>query len=355
MFFLEPRIRASAAESRRQPDAMSPSTNRERQLPDSVKIVVVGSRWVLPGVALAAVVALTGSAAPAAESGAALAVRAFSAASTVLTGASDSSSEPAFVLAEPAPATPTDPADARAKGTNSATGIPLASGFIAHATDDQHPGADVSSRLVTTVEPLDDNMVSAIAAWITTSRVPIVGALELHQRLDGEWTPIATAMTGRDGTAVVEVDVDVAATAQLRFAYPGGSRFGAVTSEPAAVPGDDVHTIPVTSCSSAAGLDVLPSGVACHYTPVRVGNFVVGHDYLGNSWWNTVPIGSYIELDGKFGGLYEVVDRVMAPGRGSALGSASDWTCGEECDVILQTCRGDNTGFSWLRKISSVE
>jgi hypothetical protein len=132
--------------------------------------------------------------------------------------------------------------------------------------------------------------------------------------------------------------------------YAGGSRFVAAVSDEIVVVGDDVRTVPVSSCSTDGEIDRLDRGAGCHYTPVTAGTFVVAHDYLDNAWWNAMPMNSYVELSGELAGVYEVVDRVIAPGRGSALGSASNWACGDDCDVILQTCQGKNTGFTWLRR-----
>lgn len=210
-------------------------------------------------------------------------------------------------------------------------------------------GEKLESRLTATIESSDGGSAIAAAGWTTESTLPIVGELELQVENEDEWETVDTVVTDKKGIAELEVESE---TARYRFVYPGGSRFAEQASDPAVLIGDDVRTVPVSDCSSAAEIDALARGAACHYTPVTVGNFVVGHDYLGNAWWNTVDMGTHIELEGSKGGVYEVVDRVMAPGRGQALGSASNWTCGDECDVILQTCRGDNTGFTWLRRVS---
>lgn len=213
-------------------------------------------------------------------------------------------------------------------------------------------GAPMASRITATAESTDAGDVSVTAAWTTEGGVPIIGGLELEQA-DGEgWQPVSTAVTGAEGTATAETSAEQ--TARFRFSYAGGSRFGAVVSDEALALGEDVRTIPVQVCHDDPDIDVLPRGVGCHYTPVGVGTFVVAHDYLDNAWWNSIPMGSYVELTGELPGLYEVADRVIAPGRGSALGSASNWTCGDECDVVLQTCQGANTGFTWLRRVSDA-
>lgn len=211
-------------------------------------------------------------------------------------------------------------------------------------------GKRLKSHVVTTIETLDEETV-VTAGWTDTSAVPIVGELELQERTDDEWKTVETVTTDTDGTATVEIEPSP--VAGYRFVYPGGSRFAKATSEPAELQGEGLRAIPVSECTSDSDIDVLAYGAACHYTPVSSGTFVVGHDYLGNAWWNTAELGSHIELSGAQAGLYEVVDRVMAPARGAALGPASNWTCGSECDVILQTCRGDNTGFTWLRRVDT--
>jgi hypothetical protein len=124
-----------------------------------------------------------------------------------------------------------------------------------------------------------------------------------------------------------------------------------VTSTDVTVTAMEAATIAVGSCATQADVDALPHGVGCHYTSVDAGVFVVGHDFLGNAWWNELPMQSYVQLTGEQAGLYEVVDRVIAPGRASQLGPAEQWTCGDRCDVILQTCLGENTGFTWLRRV----
>lgn len=190
------------------------------------------------------------------------------------------------------------------------------------------------------------------ASWVTAGTVAISGLLEVQQDVDGEWTTVGEVTTGETGTGKAVVPAgDAGVAARFRLAYPGGARFATVASEAATAIGDDVRTIPVTPCSTDGEIDGLPRGAGCHFTPVTVDAFVVGHDYLDNAWWNALPMGGVVELEGERAGTYEVVDRVFAPGRGAALGSASNWACGDECDVILQTCQGANTGFTWLRRI----
>lgn len=214
-------------------------------------------------------------------------------------------------------------------------------------------GASLVSRITATAEKSDDG-VGVTAAWTTDGGVPILGEIGLEQQADGEeWAPVSAVTTTDEGTAVAEATAEH--TTRFRFSYAGGSRFGAVVSEEAIALGDDVRTIPVETCDDDVDIDNLGNGVGCHYTPVRSGTFVVAHDYLGNSWWNSIPEGTFVQLEGEFTGLYEVVDRVIAQGRGSALGSASNWTCGDDCDIILQTCQGSNTGFTWLRQVEGGE
>ncbi|WP_116946962.1 hypothetical protein [Jiangella endophytica] len=210
-------------------------------------------------------------------------------------------------------------------------------------------GSPLVSRITATAEKSDDG-VGVTAAWTTEGGVPILGEIGLEQQSDGaEWAPVSAVTTTAEGTAIAEATAEH--TTRFRFSYAGGSRFGAVVSEEALALGDDVRTIPVETCEDSVDIDNLGNGIGCHYTPVESGTFVVAHDYLGNSWWNSIPEGTFVQLEGEFTGLYEVVDRVIAQGRGSALGSASNWTCGEDCDIILQTCQGSNTGFTWLRQV----
>ncbi len=210
----------------------------------------------------------------------------------------------------------------------------------------------LASRITATAENADDGVISVTAAWTTDGGAPITGDLHLERAEEGEWVPVAKGVTSDDGTVVLEVEADQ--TARFRFTYAGGSRFAAATSDVAVALGDDIRTIPVEVCDDSGDLDVLGNGVGCHYTPVSAGTFVAAHDYLGNAWWNSIPVGSFVELTGELPGVYEVVDRVIAPARGSALGPASDWTCGDACDVILQTCQGKNTGFTWLSRVSDL-
>jgi hypothetical protein len=214
-------------------------------------------------------------------------------------------------------------------------------------------GSPLASRITATAERSDDG-VGVTAAWTTEGGVPIVGEIGLEQQADGEeWAALSALTTTAEGTAVAEATAEH--TTRFRFSYAGGSRFGAVVSEEAIALGEDVRTIPVETCDDDVDIDNLGNGVGCHYTPVESGTFVVAHDYLGNSWWNSIPEGTFVQMEGEFTGLYEVVDRVIAQGRGSALGSASNWTCGDECDIVLQTCQGSNTGFTWLRQVSEDE
>ncbi|WP_129665443.1 hypothetical protein [Phytoactinopolyspora endophytica] len=210
-------------------------------------------------------------------------------------------------------------------------------------------GDPLESRITATASPVDDDTAEVIATWTTQDGVAIMGDLDLQQQIDDEWETVQTVTTGSDSKAEVEVEAEVGTS--FRFVYSGGSRFDEVESDAAVVIGDDVESIPVSACSTNTEIDNLPYGAACHYTPVGAGTFVVAHDYLGNAWWNAMPMGTMVELEGEQAGVYEVVDREIAPGRGSALGSASNWTCGDECDVILQTCQGANTGFTWLRRV----
>ncbi|WP_211658955.1 hypothetical protein [Phytoactinopolyspora halophila] len=205
------------------------------------------------------------------------------------------------------------------------------------------------SRITATATPGDDGTAEITATWTTEAGVAIVGELQLQERRDGEWDDVTTVTTDADSTATVDVEADRGA--RFRFVYDGGSRFEAVRSDAAVVADEEVRTIPVSTCSTSTEIDNLPNGEACHFTPVSSGTFVVAHDYLGNAWWNAMPMGTVVELEGEHAGLYEVVEREFAPGRGSALGPASNWTCGAECDVILQTCQGSNTGFTWLREL----
>lgn len=207
------------------------------------------------------------------------------------------------------------------------------------------------STLAVATTPVDEGY-EVTASWATEDAIAIRGTLEVQQKIDDRWSPVGEIATGDTGTGTVMIpadDPDGATT--MRLSYPGGPRFAAITSESALTVGDDIRTIPVTPCSTDHEIDVLARGAGCHFTPVSVGTFVVAHDYLGNAWWNEVPMGTVVELDGELAGVYEVIDRVMAPGRGAALGSAANWACGEECDVILQTCKGSNTGFTWLSRI----
>ena len=208
----------------------------------------------------------------------------------------------------------------------------------------------LASRITATAEESGDGVLGVTAAWTTDGGAPITGDLHLQRAEDDEWVPVTKGVTTEDGTVVIEAEADQ--MARFRFTYSGGSRFAAVTSDVAVALGDDIRTIPVDVCDDSADLDVLGNGVGCHYKPVSSGTFVAAHDYLGNAWWNSIPVGSFVELTGELPGVYEVVDRVIAPARGSALGPASDWTCGDACDVILQTCQGKNTGFTWLKRVS---
>lgn len=187
-------------------------------------------------------------------------------------------------------------------------------------------------------------------SWRNAGDIPIIGDIELQALIDGAWSAVSTVTTGSDGTA--RADVLPPVTTAYRAVYPGGTRYLPVTSENVTVTAVTAATIPVQTCAGQAGVDALPHGVGCHYTAVPEGVFVVGHDYLGNAWWNELAMGAYVQLTGERAGLYEVVDRVVAPGRAAELGPAEQWTCAERCDVILQTCIGANTGFTWLRRLS---
>ncbi len=157
---------------------------------------------------------------------------------------------------------------------------------------------------------------------------------------------LTTSATGAATTTVTPTT-----STAYRAVYPGGTRYLPVSSSNVTVTAIEAATIPVGSCATQADVDALPHGVGCHYTSVDAGVYVVGHDFLGNAWWNELPMQSYVQLTGERAGLYEVVDRVIAPGRASQLGPAEQWTCGDRCDVILQTCLGENTGFTWLRRV----
>ncbi|TDE01822.1 Ig-like domain-containing protein [Jiangella asiatica] len=194
--------------------------------------------------------------------------------------------------------------------------------------------------------------VDVAVTWRNADDVPIIGDLQVQELRDGSWVTVTTVTTGSDGVAATAVTPP--ATREYRAVYPGGTRYLPVTSDPVTVTAIAAATIPVSRCATQADVDALLPGVGCHYTSVSAGVFVVGHDYHGNAWWNELPMGAYVELTGEQAGLYEVVDRVIAPGRAGELGPASQWTCGERCDVILQTCVGDNTGFTWLRRLDAA-
>lgn len=213
-------------------------------------------------------------------------------------------------------------------------------------------GELMPSQVTITVTPGDDGTADVAAAWTTGDEVgvPIVGDLVVQAAQGEEWAPLAVLTTAEDGTG--RATVEVHETARLRVAYDGGARFAAVASAETLALGDDVRTVPVTTCDDEGDIDRLAYGSGCRYLPVEEsGTFVVGHDFYDNAWWNSAPKGTYIQLSGENAGLYEVVDRVFAPGRGKELGSASNWACGDECDVILQTCKGARTGFTWLRRV----
>lgn len=219
-------------------------------------------------------------------------------------------------------------------------------------------GALLPSTVGVSAAPAEGDGFEVTASWATTDSVAIRGTLEVQQEVDGAWSTVGEITTGDTGAGSVVVpaddtDTDTGDAASFRLAYPGGHRFAEITSEPAVAIGDDVRAIPVSACSTDREIDVLARGAGCHFTPVQSGTFVVGHDYLDNAWWNAMPMGTVVELEGEQAGVYEVVERVMAPGRGAALGPASDWTCGDDCDVILQTCQGSDTGFTWLRRVVS--
>ncbi|MBB5790555.1 hypothetical protein [Jiangella mangrovi] len=185
--------------------------------------------------------------------------------------------------------------------------------------------------------------------WHNTDAVPIIGDIVVEALADGAWTAVATVTTGSDGAAATTVTPTVSTA--YRAVYPGGTRYLPVTSADVTVSAVSAATIPVRSCANQADVDALPHGVGCHYTSVDAGVFVVGHDFQGNAWWNELAMGAYVQLTGEQAGLYEVVDRVIAPGRAAELGPAEQWTCGDRCDVILQTCIDANTGFTWLRRV----
>ncbi|WP_166356044.1 hypothetical protein [Phytoactinopolyspora limicola] len=205
------------------------------------------------------------------------------------------------------------------------------------------------SRVTVTASPTGDDTAEVTATWTTEAGVAVIGDLDLEMKDGDEWETVETVATSADSTATIEVDA--ATGTEFRFTYAGGERFEEVRSDVGIVLGDDVRSIDVRVCNNSTDIDNLPYGVACHYAPVTVDTFVAAHDYLGNAWWNAMPMGTIVELKGEQAGIYEVAHRVIAPGRGSALGSASNWACGDECDVILQTCQGANTGFTWLRKV----
>ncbi|WP_146605265.1 Ig-like domain-containing protein [Jiangella anatolica] len=192
--------------------------------------------------------------------------------------------------------------------------------------------------------------VTLTIGWHNAAGVPIIGDVQLQALAGDSWTVVSTLATSADGTATATVTPSAPTT--YRAVYPGGTRYLPVTSADLTVTAVEAATIPVRSCAGQADVDALPHGVGCHYTSVAAGVFVVGHDFLGNAWWNELPLQSYVQLTGEQAGLYEVVDRVIAPGRASELGPAEQWTCGDRCDVILQTCLGENTGFTWLRRVA---
>lgn len=73
--------------------------------------------------------------------------------------------------------------------------------------------------------------------------------------------------------------------------------------------------------------------------------FLGGHDYDGWDWLHSVPVGTTVHIEGGVAaGTYEVFDHVYINRQGGSI----PYLAG---DLALQSCKGDGTGFSLLRKV----
>ncbi|WP_207930394.1 hypothetical protein, partial [Streptomyces hainanensis] len=73
---------------------------------------------------------------------------------------------------------------------------------------------------------------------------------------------------------------------------------------------------------------------------------IVGHDYCGFAEFATLPVGTEVTLTGPFGELrYEVYGHHVTPGQGGP-DHGLYWG-----DLTLQACVGQDTGFSYLRRV----
>lgn len=70
-----------------------------------------------------------------------------------------------------------------------------------------------------------------------------------------------------------------------------------------------------------------------------------GHDYMGWEWLNSVPLGTIVNVSGPGSGVYEVYDHMYINRQGGDMPSFGG------AALVLQSCSGNGTAFSLLRRV----
>ncbi|MYR43120.1 hypothetical protein [Streptomyces sp. SID5910] len=77
------------------------------------------------------------------------------------------------------------------------------------------------------------------------------------------------------------------------------------------------------------------------------GHILAGHNYDGYAWLSRVPVGRTVRvISGPLAGTYRVYGHQYIDRQGGAIPTFSGGP-----DLVLQTCEGDGTGFSLLRRV----
>jgi len=92
----------------------------------------------------------------------------------------------------------------------------------------------------------------------------------------------------------------------------------------------------------AAYQSCVDDGALTHYA----GNILAGHNYMGYQWLSRVPVGRTVRvISGPLAGTYEVYGHLRINRQGGSIPAFAG-----SPDLVLQSCEGNGTGFSLLRR-----
>jgi hypothetical protein len=114
------------------------------------------------------------------------------------------------------------------------------------------------------------------------------------------------------------------------------------TRHPIATPPADIRISFYRNCTGHAQ-ECIDAGALTMYA----GRILAGHAYMGYQWLARVPVGQEVRvISGPLAGTYEVYGRLRIGRQGGSIPTFPGSPA-----LVLQTCVGDGTGFSLLRRV----